>query len=325
MSRGNCLSFQPSVTNEGFVHKEIKIALDVADKKPEETIFIIPARLDEDLVVPERLSQWYWVNLYEESGYRKLVHALHTRVIELGLAPMAKTDSAIRQSLVAGTVKVNLKDSQKYVWIPAGTFQMGCSEGDSQCSDDEKPMHKVTITKGFWLGQTPVTQAAYQRVMRTNPSHFKGEQLPVERVTWDQAKAYCEAVGGRLPTEAEWEYAAKAGSDAPRYGDLNAIAWYRGNSESKTHEVGKKKANRWGLYDMLGNVWEWVRDWYESDFYNRSPSENPTGPTTGQSRVVRGGSWDDGSRDLRSSYRFRDVPDYRFDYIGFRCALEVFP
>jgi formylglycine-generating enzyme required for sulfatase activity len=224
-----------------------------------------------------------------------------------------------------GTIKVDPNDGQKYVWIPPGTFKMGCSAGDNECASNEKPAHSVTITKGFWLGQTPVTQAAYQRVIGNNPSRFSGEQLPVETVTWTQARAYCEAMGGRLSTEAEWEYAVRAGSDAPRYGDLDAIAWYEGNSEGKTHEVGLKQANRWGLHDMLGNVWEWVEDWYDEKYYEKSPSTDPSGPALRKFRVVRGGSWSDESRDLRSSYRGRVEPVSRIVVIGFRCAREVFP
>jgi formylglycine-generating enzyme required for sulfatase activity len=225
-----------------------------------------------------------------------------------------------------GTKKTNSNDGLKYAWIPPGTFQMGCSAGDSDCDDDERPAHKITITKGFWLGQTPVTQAAYQRGVGTNPSHFRGGQLPVETVSWNQAKGYCDAVGGRLPTEAEWEYAARAGSDAARYGDLNTIAWYSKNSDGKTHEVGQKQANQWELYDMLGNVWEWVGDWYDDKYFAKSLPVDPTGPPSGKyTRVVRGGSWLNESRYLRSSDRNSYYPDISYDFIGFRCALEVFP
>ena len=169
-------------------------------------------------------------------------------------------------ALRAGQTKVNPKDGLTYVWIPPGTFTMGCSRGDSECRENEEPAHQVTITTGFWIGQTPATQEAYQRVMGKNPSYFKGAQLPVENVNWDKARSYCQAVGMRLPTEAEWEYAARAGSTTSRYGDIDQVAWYTANSGSKTHEVAQKQPNAWDLYDMLGNVWEWTSDWYADKY-----------------------------------------------------------
>jgi formylglycine-generating enzyme required for sulfatase activity len=223
-------------------------------------------------------------------------------------------------------VQNNLKDGLNYVWIPPDDFQMGCSDGDKECDTDEHPAHRVRISNGFWLGQTPVTQAAYQRVMHSNPSHFHGDQLPVETVSWNEAKGYCETVGGRLPTEAEWEYAARAGTTTARYGDLNTIGWYDKNSRGKTREVGRRRANGWGLYDMLGNVWEWVNDWYDADYYKNSTSEDPKGPMEQKKyRVIRGGSWHSGSRVLRSSYRFRIGSSFSLNVVGFRCAREVFP
>jgi len=130
---------------------------------------------------------------------------------------------------------------------------MGCSPGD-ECPDDEKPTRLVQIEKGFWLGQTPVTQAAWKKVKGDHPSHFRGDLLPVERVTWYDANEYCKAFGGRLPTEQEWEYAARAGTTGARYGDLDSVAWYDKNSGETKHPVGLKQPNAWGLYDMLGNV-----------------------------------------------------------------------
>jgi formylglycine-generating enzyme required for sulfatase activity len=226
-------------------------------------------------------------------------------------------------ALTTGQTRVNPKDGLTYVWIPPGKFTMGCSAGDSECYTDESPPHEVTITGGFWIGQMPVTQDAYQRVMGKNPSNFKGPRLPTERVTWDQAKAYCEAVGMRLPTEAEWEYAARAGFTAARFGDLNKIAWYNGNSGGKTHDVGQKQANEFGLYDMLGNVWEWVADWSSFEYYTTSPATDPMGPSTGTQRVLRGGSWALDSKDVRASSRSRYEPTNWEDDIGFRCAGEV--
>jgi formylglycine-generating enzyme required for sulfatase activity len=222
----------------------------------------------------------------------------------------------------SGDVKVNPKDGLKYVWIPPGTFMMGCSPGDSECSDDEKPAHQVAITRGFWMGQTEVTQAAYQRVIGSNPSHFKGSSLPVETIKWDEAQAYCSAVGMRLPTEAEWEYAARGGNSSPRYGALDAIAWYDSNSGNTTHEAGQKQPNGYGLYDVLGNVWEWVSDWYDSSFYASSAVNNPQGPASGRYRALRGGCWSNNPWAVRVSSRGVHVPGGRGDGFGVRCVGE---
>jgi formylglycine-generating enzyme required for sulfatase activity len=218
----------------------------------------------------------------------------------------------------AGTTKVNPKDGLTYVQIPPGRFTMGCSPG--YCDDNEKPAHEVTITRGFWLGRTPVTQQAYQRVTGQNPSHFKGANLPVEEVNWNEAKSYCEAIGGRLPTEAEWEYAARAGSTAARYGNPDEIAWYSENSGGTTHEVGQKRANAFGLYDMLGNVWQWVADW--SGNYESGAQNDPSGAGSGQYRALRGGSWNYDARFARVSYRGSDDPGARGRDLGLRCVGE---
>ena len=219
-----------------------------------------------------------------------------------------------------GESRVNPKDGLTYVWIPPGKFLMGCTEGDTECGPHERPAHVVAITKGFWLGQTPVTQQAYRRVTGKNKSFFKGDTHPVEMVNWPEAKAYCEAVGGRLPTEAEWEYAARAGSLGVRYGNVDEIAWHYDNSVFKTHDVAQKKANAFGLFDMLGNVFQWVADWYGN--YPAGERTDPSGPQSGQLRMVRGGSWDNLAKVARASYRGTSAPADRNYNFGIRCAAE---
>jgi formylglycine-generating enzyme required for sulfatase activity len=220
----------------------------------------------------------------------------------------------------AGDVRVNTKDGLNYVWIAPGTFTMGCSPGDSACRDNEKPSHQVTITRGFQMGQTDVTQDAYQRVMGENPSHFKGPNLPVETVNWDEAQAYCKAVGARLPTEAEWEYAARGGSPSSRYGALEDIAWYDDPS-GETHSVKQKQPNPFGLYDMLGSVFQWTADYWYRD-YSSSPVSDPSGPAQGTEKTLRGGSWNNFPRSARVSFRNWLVPGSRGSNIGFRCVGE---
>ena len=227
-----------------------------------------------------------------------------------------------------GEPRTNSKDGLQYRWIPPGAFRMGCSEQprDPDCDkSDEFPAHDVTITKGFWLGEPEVTQEAWQRVTKKpNPSYFKGALRPVESVNWEEAKAYCAAAGGlRLPTEAEWEYAARAGTRGVRYGDLQNIAWYSTNSNGQTHDVGLKAANAWNLKDMLGNVWEWTGDFYEAKYYSKSPASDPANKVASISAVLRGGSWNIVPEFVRVSYRFRYRASYRVGDIGFRCAGEL--
>lgn len=216
--------------------------------------------------------------------------------------------------------RVNPKDQMTYVYIPPGSFTMGCSPGDTDCASFELPAHRVAITKGFWLGQTPVTQGAYRRVTRNNPSHFKGDNRPVDSVTWHDAIEYCRTIGGRLPTEAEWEYAARAGTAGARYGKLAEIAWYDGNSGDQTHEVGQKKSNAWGLYDMLGNVWQWTADWYGK--YSAAAQTDPQGPPDGKNRTLRGSFWDSNPMLVRVSMRVDVNPDESNESHGFRCVAE---
>jgi formylglycine-generating enzyme required for sulfatase activity len=227
------------------------------------------------------------------------------------------------------SIRKNSQDGLIYLWIPAGTFTMGCSNGDEQCFSEEKPAHQVTISKGFWIGQTEVTVEAYEkfagitedRPASDNDQH--GHDTPVVNVTWDEATDFCKWAGGRLPTEAEWEYAARGGSSASRYGELDDIAWHEKNSGSTVHPAGQKRANKFGLFDMLGNAWEWINDWYDGKYYARSPEVDPAGPETGQVHGLRGGSWLNNSKLLRASDRGRSLPELRFNYFGLRCVLTA--
>jgi formylglycine-generating enzyme required for sulfatase activity len=240
------------------------------------------------------------------------------------------------------------------VWIPRGTFTMGGSIDDPDANSDEQPQREVTLTRGFWMAQYTVTQAEYQEVMGTNPSFFNGVRnwpapntdygfepnRPVESVSWEDALAYCAALtereraagrieadmSYRLPTEAEWEYAARAGTttrfsygDDPDYSELGNYAWYSANSNNRTHPVGQKLPNPWGLYDMYGNVWQWCLDYYGP--YTSDPVTDPQGPETGSLRVIRGGTFAQIPSWCRSSNR--DTPRGPTYDFGFRVVLST--
>ena len=245
------------------------------------------------------------------------------------------------------------------VRIEPGSFQMGTTKEqidqllrlfpDSKWFDDEQPQHPVKITRPFFLGTHPVTQGQYQAIMGSNPSHFKGsDELPVETVSWLDAVNFCNKmsekdkrtpfyringtdvadVGGngyRLPSEAEWEYACRAGMAGlfpwgDDIGKQGEHAWFTDNSDGKTHPVGQKRPNAWNLYDMLGNVWEWCADWYDEKYYASLPAADPPGPPRASFRVIRGGSWLHVARFVRPAYRNHLVPSNRYRYLGFRVA-----
>ena len=220
----------------------------------------------------------------------------------------------------------------KLVWIPPGAFEMGSDHGES----NEKPIHTVKISKGYYMGIYEVTQEQYQKVMGTNPSEFKGDDnLPVETVSWNDAVKFCENFSQkegktyRLPTEAEWEYACRAGTTSEySFGDSESqlvdYAWYNQNSGTSSHPVGTLKPNAWGLYDMHGNLWEWCQDWYAEDWYSKGPPENPLNESYGDkaNRVLRGGSWINFASTCRAATRSYLRPDGRSIYYGFRVVLD---
>ena len=216
------------------------------------------------------------------------------------------------------------------VRVEGGTFTMGATaEQGSDAYSDEKPTHQVTLSS-YSIGKTEVTQALWQAVMGSNPSYFKGSNLPVEEVSWEDCQTFIRKLNAltgktfRLPTEAEWEYAARGGNKSRGYkysgsNTLSNVAWYDDNSADKTHPVATKASNELGIYDMTGNVWEWCSDWYGS--YSSSSQYNPTGSNTGSFRVRRGGSWSYNAGRCRISFRIYNTPTNSFNYLGLRLAL----
>jgi formylglycine-generating enzyme required for sulfatase activity len=221
------------------------------------------------------------------------------------------------------------------VKIPAGTIQMGCAPGDIECSNDEKPRHVVTISTPFLMMIMPVTVAQYRRFakatrreMRSAPPFEQGDDHPIINLTWADAVAYCGWAGGRLPTEAEWEYAARGGRDGLKYPWGDSISHDNANFKGTggrdrwkyTSPVGSFEANGFGLFDMVGNVWEWCADLYGDKYYASSPATDPQGPSLGSSRVLRGGSWEFGPGFLRTSLRGWIGPSGGVDSGGLRCV-----
>ena len=262
------------------------------------------------------------------------------------LAELRELESASPVQREAGESWVNAL-GMEFVWVPAGNFLMGSPEDEEGHSDDQR-QHEVRISQGFWIGKYEVTQGEWVAVMGTNPSKFSyggprpfrarlrfvrlrmnpsrlgGPRYPVETVSWGDTQAFTRRLNEResgsgyvyrLPTEAEWEYAARAGTSGIRYGELDEIAWHFGNSGGHPYPVGQKRANAWGLHDMLGNVWEWTGDWYGK--YPSGPVTDPQGPQSGSNRVIRGGGWSHAGRVVRSACRTGNSHGRRSD-LGFR-------
>jgi formylglycine-generating enzyme required for sulfatase activity len=276
-------------------------------------------------------------------------------LIEAQPDPAVVWDAGLRAAITATGLAWRVKDTatqMEMLLIPPGSFQMGCSASQSwSCSSsNENPVHTVILTNAFYLGRYEVTQAQWQAWMGSNPSSFQSPSSdvpaaqvpnrPVERVSWNMiavAGGFMAQTGMRLPTEAEWEYAYRAGSTTAFHGFtgypngtnddtlVGNIGWFyyntcSGGSGCMTHPVGQKLGNGFGLHDMAGNVWEWVNDWYSSSYYASSPSQNPPGPASGTSRVVRGGSWLPYTFNLRASGRYYYTPDFTSSGIGCRAA-----
>lgn len=275
----------------------------------------------------------------------------------LGMTLMAATVDASNLKKSAVTENPSIQPfprtnsiGMKFVKVPAGTFEMGraCRESDGKdayknCLDegrrDETPGRRVTLG-AFWIGQYEVTQAQWSGLMEENPSYFNSVNMggstlnfPVESVTWQQIQIFIRRLNARegeqyrLPTEAEWEYACKSGGKDEKFCGGNKIAelaWYDENGGNRTHQVGTKRPNGLGIYDMSGNVWEWVSDWYGADYYRSSSESNPAGPSGGNWKVQRGGSWQYNANLARAVGRGGFTPDCRSKDLGFRLVINNF-
>ncbi len=258
--------------------------------------------------------------------------AQQARLVELLAA-------GVRPCLPRRTVALAKSVEMTFAWIPPGTFLMGSPPEEAERGDDET-QHSVTLTEGFYLGIHPVTQAQWRAVMGNNPSQFQGENLPMENVPWRNCRMFCEKISQtngnryRLPTEAEWEYACRAGTtttfqfgetittDQANYDDKYPYSQSKkGVDRRQTTPVGSFPPNGWGLFDMHGNVWEWCADWFGSKYYKRSPRQDPQGPERGSYRVLRGGFWSDNACYCRAAYRHNEPPGARFSSIGFRVVF----
>lgn len=270
------------------------------------------------IVVNLELQHTIEKNFQEQESYQEEVV-----VKEAGWFSKPVTEMQTKIRTVSKTRIVTKTTSTQFDFcsIPAGTFQMG--------NKKEAPVHQVTISGDFYMGKYPVTQAQWEAVMESNPSTFKGDDHPVEQVSWDDCQEFIRRINAagkgifRLPTEAEWEYACRAGSSGMFcFGDnesqMGDYAWYSANSESQTHPVGTKKPNSWGLYDIHGNVWEWCQDWY--DDYSPESVTDPQGPPSSNMpvRVFRGGCWRGVAGYAASAHRGGRGPGYRADILGFR-------
>jgi sulfatase modifying factor 1 len=257
-------------------------------------------------------------------------------------------DGCGRKAPEDASKETKIESQTQMVLLADGLFTMGDE------NEVDAPPHEVLISS-FYIDRYLVTQEQYEKVMGENPSRWKGSQNPVEQIRWSDAARYCnarsaleglqpcydlntwecdfDANGYRLPTEAEWEYACRAGTKTAYYfgsdpSKLKNHAWFDENSRTKPRPVGQKPPNPWGLYDMCGNVWEWCNDFYKVDYYQQSPKENPKGPKTGETKVVRGGAWKFSAESCRSGYRYNEDPGYAdvcfgYDIYGFRCVRNA--
>jgi formylglycine-generating enzyme required for sulfatase activity len=248
-------------------------------------------------------------------------------VLDKGLKDAKERESHTRANQAAASKRSKeWKEARfEFVEIPSGWFTMG----SAKLEDDEWPSHTVEISRPFYINKYEVTQRMWLAYMGDNPSRYKDPDSPVDSVSWNDVQEFLgrlnRAEDGwhyRLPSEAEWEYAARAGDDGNQPEDVGKVAWYLDNAEKKTHPVGQKAPNKFGVYDMLGNVFEWCQDWYGVHYYANSGVKDPSGPAEGKDRVARGGGWLAPGKAIRYAYRGGGPPDKREAYVGFRVVRE---
>ncbi|HIJ83006.1 MAG: hypothetical protein HW380_336 [Magnetococcales bacterium] len=278
-------------------------------------VYVLPAKRCVDKVKLDLLAA-------KNEVEKKKLEKADTQQLQSELTPNPETFRSSKAKPVYG---------MEFVKVAGGSFPMGCGSWQSDCQEDENPVHEVRVD-GFEIGKHEVTQGVWKEVMESNPSHFAscGKNCPVEQTSWEDTQDFIAKLNGlkdgctyRLPTEAEWEYACRSGGKEEKNcgeGEMDQVAWNNENSSKEIHPVAQKQANGLGLFDMSGNVWEWVSDWYGEDFYARSSKDNPQGPEGGTGRVNRGGSWDDKPTYIRSSNRDRNDPGVRNRFLGFRLA-----
>jgi formylglycine-generating enzyme required for sulfatase activity len=353
-----CLS-KKSVNRRGVLQREIKEALDVLQERLESDIFLIPVRL-EDCDVPESLREFHWANVYEDDGLQKLLQAIQVGIENQRATGQTDETGQVKSLAEEPDAKewTEPTTGMEFVRIPPGRFWMGATDADkkyliqervTEWYKEESPRHEVTIKEGFWMGKYPVTQEQWLKVMGKNPSYFNEGQVgqewrkhPVENVSWDDAQEFMRKLNilvetgrrsvstgvFRLPSEAEWEYTCRAGTETIFYfGDdverLSDYAWYSENSRHKTHPVGQLQPNAYGLYDMLGNVWEWCADLWHDSYQGASADGSVWAESGGSVRVLRGGSWDNEPRGVRSANRLDRALAGRRGDIGFRLVRTI--
>ncbi len=254
-----------------------------------------------------------------------------TRLIAIGITAVFAIiggiwlkNKSVKPAVTPLMTHVNSVDKTLYVRIPAGNYVRGCTPEQTACGADARPALQVEISSPFWIAQTPVTTQNYQTYLRATSFQTLADSQspripydPVTQVSWHDASNYCQWAGGRLPFEAEWEYAARSGENG-----AEPVGWFLSDSGSGTHRVATVPPNRWSLYDTLGNVWEWCLDWYDPQYYSHSPSSSPLGPDTGSRRIIRGGSWRDDAGGIFTYTRNSLPPESRADNVGFRCVVN---